>query len=85
MTGTLEFDPATGKLTADTVLDLSITGSDSFTVDPIKVDFSEITSFGTESTIDCARGTYDGEGTGKKVGVMTSVGIDSNGNIVAKI
>lgn len=83
MTGTLEFDPATGKLTADTVLDLSITGSDSFTVDPIKVDFSEITSFGTESTIDCARGTYDGEGTGKKVGVMTSVGIDSNGNIVA--
>ncbi len=83
MNGTLTFDEATGKLTADTVLDLSITGSDSFTVDPIKVDFSNVTSFGTESSIDCARGTYDGEGTGKKVGVMTSVGINDKGEVVA--
>lgn len=82
MNGTLTFDEATGKLTADTVLDLSITGSDSFTVDPIKVDFSNVTSFGTESSIDCARGTYDGEGTGKKVGVMTSVGINDKGEVV---
>lgn len=83
MNGTLTFDEATGKLTADTVLDLSITGSDSFTVDPIKVDFSNVTSFGTESSIDCARGTYGGEGTGKKVGVMTSVGINDKGEVVA--
>lgn len=83
MNGTLTFDEATGKLTADTVLDLSITGSDSFTVDPIKVDFSNVTSFGTESSIDCKRGTYGGEGTGKKVGVMTSVGINDKGEVVA--
>ena len=71
MNGTLTFDAATGKLASDTKLDLSITGSDSFTVDPIEVDFSKITSYGTETTIDSARGTYDGEGTGKKVGVMS--------------
>ncbi len=83
MNGTLTFDASTGKLASDTKLDLSITGSDSFTVDPIEVDFSKITSYGTETTIDSARGTYDGEGTGKKVGVMTSVGIDASGNVVA--
>lgn len=83
MNGTLTFDAATGKLASDTKLDLSITGSDSFTVDPIEVDFSKITSYGTETTIDSARGTYDGKGTGKKVGVMTSVGIDASGNVVA--
>lgn len=83
MTGTLTFDGGTGKLTADTVLDLSITGSDSFTVNPIKVDFSEITCVGTDSTIDAKRGTYDGDGTGKKVGVMTSVGINDKGEVVA--
>ena len=83
MDGTLTFDEATGLLTEDTILDLSITGNEAFTVDPIKVDFSEITCYGTESTIDSARGAYDGTGTGKKVGVMTSVGIDTNGNVVA--
>lgn len=83
MEGTLKFDEATGKLTEDTKMDLSITGSDSFTVNPIEVDFSKITSYGTETTIDSARGTYDGEGAGKKVGVMTSVGIDTAGNVVA--
>ena len=83
MDGTLTFDEATGLLTDDTVLDLSITGNEAFTVDPIKVDFSNITCYGTESTIDSARGAYDGTGAGKKVGVMTSVGIDTNGNVVA--
>ena len=83
MTGTLNFDEATGKLTADTSFDLNITGSDSFTENPIDVDFSKVTSYGTETTVDSARGTYAGEGTGKKVGVMTSVGIDASGNIVA--
>ncbi len=83
MSGTLTFDEATGKLTNSTIMDLSITGSDSFTIDPIKVDFSKVTCYGTETTIDSARGNYDGEGTGKKVGVMTTVGIDASGNIVA--
>lgn len=83
MNGTLTFDEATGKLTADTKMELSVTGSDSFTVNPIEVDFSEITAVGTETTIDSARGTYDGKGTGKKVGVMTSVGINTAGEVVA--
>lgn len=81
--GTLTFDESTGLLTGETKLNLSITGSDSFTVNPIEVDFGKVTSYGTESTIDASRGDYNGEGKGKKVGVMTSVGIDANGNIVA--
>lgn len=83
MDGTLTFDEATGLLTEDTVLDLSITGNEAFTVDPIKVDFSNVTCYGTDSTIDSARGDYAGNGAGKKVGIMTSVGIDTNGNVVA--
>lgn len=83
MAGTLTFDEATGKLTAATEFDLEMSGSDSFTENPIKVDFSRITCYGTETTIDASRGNYNGEGTGKKVGVMTSVGIDSTGNIIA--
>ena len=83
MDGTLNFDEATGLLTEETVFDLSITGNEAFTVDPIRVDFSKITCYGTESTIDSARGAYDGTGAGKKVGVMTSVGVDTNGNVVA--
>lgn len=83
MDGKLEFDAKTGKLKADTKMNLSITGSDSFTVNPIEVDFSKITNYGTESTIDSDKGNYDGEGKGKKVGTMTSVGIDTNGKIVA--
>lgn len=83
MTGKLTFDQSTGKLTADTKMNLAITGSDSFTVNPIEVDFSKVTSFGTETSIDSGKGTYAGDGAGKKVGVMTSVGIDTSGNIVA--
>ena len=82
MSGTLSFDPATGTLNT-TTMNLSITGSDAFTVNPIEVDFTKCTNYGTDTTIDSARGDYNGEGTGKKVGNMTSVGIDSAGNIVA--
>jgi flagellar hook protein FlgE len=83
MNGTLNFDEATGKLSSDTKFDLSVTGSESFTVNPIEVDFSKVTSYGTETTVDSSRGTYDGEGTGKKVGVMTAVGINASGEVVA--
>lgn len=82
MTGTLNFDEATGELDT-TTMDLQMSGSDAFTVDPIVVDFSKVTCYGTETTLDSARGTYEGEDAGKKVGVMTSVGIDTHGNIVA--
>ena len=83
MSGTLTFDEATGMLSSATELDLTMSGSDSFTENPIKVDFSKVTCYGTETTIDSSRGNYEGEGTGKKVGIMTSVGIDSTGNIIA--
>lgn len=82
ISGDLKFDPETGKL-EKTVFDLSITGKESFTVDQIKVDFSNVTKYGTETTLDCQKGGYDGSGTGKMVGTMTSVGINSAGEIVA--
>ncbi len=82
LNGNLQFDPSTGKLNT-TVMDLSITGRDSFTVDPITVDFSKVTKYGTETTIDSKKGDYGDNGAGKKVGTMISVGVDTNGNIVA--
>lgn len=82
LSGELAFDPQTGKLET-TVMDLSITGKESFTVEQIKVDFSKVTNYGTETTLDCQKGGYDGAGSGKQVGTMTSVGINSAGEIVA--
>ncbi len=82
LNGSLEFDPASGKLDT-TVMELSITGRESFTVDPITVDFSKVTKYGTETTIDSKKGDYNGDGAGKKVGTMISVGVDPDGNIVA--
>ncbi len=50
---------------------------------PITVDFSKVTKYGTETTIDSKKGDYGDNGAGKKVGTMISVGVDTNGNIVA--
>ncbi|MDE7156687.1 MAG: flagellar hook protein FlgE [Lachnospiraceae bacterium] len=82
LNGTLQFDPSSGKLNT-TVMNLSITGRDSFTVNPITVDFSKVTKYGTETTLDSKKGDYDDNGAGKKVGTMISVGVDQDGNIVA--
>lgn len=49
---------------------------------PIELDCRQLTQFGTETNLDAAKG-IDGEGAGKKVGTMTSVGIQTDGKIVA--
>lgn len=48
----------------------------------IKLDCSGLTQFGSATSIDPAKG-IKGEGAGKKVGTMTSVGIQPTGEIVA--
>lgn len=82
MTGELTFDSKSGKLET-TVLDLTLTGKDSFLTDPLKVDFSRVTQFGTETSLDSQKGGYGGSGTGKMVGTVSSVAIDEAGRIVA--
>lgn len=84
MTGTLKFDGESGLLdpSSDTNLELTLGGKDSFT-EKVNVDFSKITAYGSESTIDAKRGSIAGTGAGKAVGKMTSVGIQTDGKIVA--
>lgn len=48
----------------------------------ITLDCSGLTQFGSDTSIDPAKG-INGEGAGKKVGTMTSVGIQPTGEIVA--
>ena len=83
--GTLTFDLTTGLLdtTASSgVFTLDLAGTAAFT-SPVKVDFSALSVYGSESTIDSKMGDETGAGKGKAVGVMTSVGIQSDGKIVA--
>ena len=84
MSGTLTFDGKTGLIAegSESSFELNITGKDSFT-SPVQVDFSSITCYGNESTIDCVRGDKNGEGAGKAVGTMISVGVQTDGKIVA--
>ncbi len=84
MSGTLIFDGKTGLIAegSESSFELNITGKDSFT-SPVQVDFSSITCYGNESTIDCVRGDKNGEGAGKAVGTMISVGVQTDGKIVA--
>jgi len=80
---TLKFDPQTGIITGDKTFGVTLTGSSAAPfVKDITVDVSQLTSYGSNTTIDSARG-IDGVGAGKPVGNMTSVGIDSSGNMVA--
>ena len=84
MSGTLSFDGATGLIAegSESSFELTISGKDSFTA-PVQVDFSSLTCYGNESTIDCVRGDKNGEGAGKAVGTMISVGVQTDGKIVA--
>ena len=84
MSGTLSFDGATGLIAegSESSFELTISGKDSFT-SPVQVDFSSLTCYGNESTIDCVRGDKNGEGAGKAVGTMISVGVQTDGKIVA--
>ncbi len=80
---TLEFDPENGVIVGEEQFDITMSGSSAapFVTD-ITVDVSALTCYGSESTIDSIRG-IDGNGGGKPVGNMTSVGVDTNGNLVA--
>ncbi|MBQ4069108.1 MAG: flagellar hook protein FlgE [Lachnospiraceae bacterium] len=84
MSGTLTFDGATGLIAegSESSFELTLSGKDSFT-SPVTVDFSSLTCYGNESTIDCVRGDKNGEGAGKAVGTMISVGVQTDGKIVA--
>lgn len=48
----------------------------------IEIDLSELTNYGSDSTIDSEMG-YEGLGKGKSVGNMSSIGIQTDGKIVA--
>lgn len=48
----------------------------------IEIDLSQLTNYGSETTVDTETG-YEGIGKGKSVGNMSSIGIQTDGKIVA--
>lgn len=88
---TMEFDGETGKFkqigtTKDAkALDLKITTSPNPFKD-VSIDFSSITMYSTSgnSSLTSQKGDLNGLGTGKKVGNMDGIGIDSSGKIYGK-
>ncbi len=51
-------------------------------VEDIEIDLSQLTNYGSQSTIDSEMG-YEGYGKGKSVGNMSNIGIQTDGKIVA--
>lgn len=86
----LEFDGTTGKLTDDSVKNVTIVitsgdsddPADSFQT-PINLDFSTLTTYGSDTKLTTTAGAKDNTGTGKSVGKMISVGIQTDGKVVA--
>lgn len=71
-TSTLKLSALTGVNPADALA----------SAQDITIDFSTVTNFGSDSTIDSERG-IDGDGAGKAVGKMASYGIQTDGKVVA--
>lgn len=68
---------ATDPDAPDTALEINTTIND------INVDVSGIKTYGDQTSFTYARGNAAGEGAGKAVGKMSSVGIQTDGRIVA--
>lgn len=85
----LKFDGNTGKFLSvggdKTSVDLKIEG-DPKPFEPISIDFSTLTQYATNGTctVEGNRGAIDGSGTGKKVGNMSGISIDTSGKIFGK-
>lgn len=87
-----QFNSTTGKAISDVMssLQLQITGGDdvanigtnSGNTSTINFDATKVTYYASDSKLIGAKG-IDGKGTGKPVGTMTAVGIDTSGRIVA--
>lgn len=85
----LTFNGTTGTLedTSPTSVSIVINGADgnpapAFQI-PINFDFSNITTYGSETKLESVYGDYDNLGSGKGVGKMISVGIQTDGKIAA--
>lgn len=84
---TLTFDGTEGTITNDpSNFTLNITDGTAnlpaFSQD-INVDFSTMTTYGSKTSLDSDSGNAAGEGAGKAVGTMSSLGISSDGSVVA--
>ena len=85
----MEFSGTTGRLldTSATGVTIVINGSDGNPApafqEEIFYDFSELTTFGGESKLESNIGNTENVGAGKGVGTMISVGIQTDGKVVA--
>lgn len=71
-----------GLINADALASLDLTAIIGASK-PIEIDLSTLTNYGSSSTVDSTRGDAQGLGAGKAAGKMSSLGIQSDGKIVA--
>ena len=76
--GNMLTDPA--ELVLNGLNDLILTEIGSQAAD-VKVDFSDITMFNEETSIQSYRGDVDGNGAGRESGVMTGFGVGVDGKV----
>ena len=85
----LTFNGTTGKLedTSPSNISIIINGADGAPApafqEPINLDFSTLTTYGGETDLESNAGDVDNQGAGKGVGTMISVGIQTDGKVVA--
>ncbi|MBN2221490.1 MAG: flagellar hook protein FlgE [Vallitaleaceae bacterium] len=84
---TLTFDPATGKVTnADPtfMIENITTNFSTFPAAGIKVDFSSVTLFSGNTTLEASAGDKNGLGAGNKAGSISGYEIGGDGKILGR-
>ena len=83
---TITFDTSTGKIddTAGSTFDITGLTTEFSTFNDISVDFSGMTMFSGNSTIEAVAGDSDGLGAGNQAGTISGYEVGSDGTIVGR-
>ncbi len=82
--GTIKFDEATGKITGPTTFDITGLDTDNSEFSDIAVDFSSLTMFSGNTTIEARAGDTNGQGSGNKAGTISGYEINNVGKIIGQ-
>lgn len=80
----ITFDEATGKITGPTTFDITGLDTDNSEFSDIAVDFSSLTMFSGNTTIEARAGDIDGLDSGNPAGTISGYEISSDGKILGQ-
>jgi flagellar hook protein FlgE len=81
---TITFDQATGKITGPTTFNITGLDTDNSEFSDIAVDFSSLTMFSGNTTIEARAGDIDGLDSGNPAGTISGYEISSDGKILGQ-